>query len=146
MRPAAERSVQRERLPASLTRRALALAYEALLIAAVLIIGALPFVMLTHDADEILIRPLLQLYLFALAGAYFIWQWLRGGQTLAMKTWRLVLVTREGGPLGLHQALARFIFAVAGCLLLGASFLWALVDRERLFLHDRLAGTRIVQC
>ena len=50
----------------------------------------------------------------ALAGAYFIWQWPRGGRTLPMKTWRLKRVTREGGALTLRHALARFVFALGG--------------------------------
>jgi uncharacterized RDD family membrane protein YckC len=128
---------------ASLGRRALALAYEALLLAAWLLAGAVPFVVLTQGMGSGLGRPLFQFYLVAIAGAYFIWQW-RLGHTLAMKTWRLRLVTREGAPLSLRHAAMRFLFALAGTLLLGAGFLWALVDRERLFLHDRLAGTRII--
>ena len=76
------------------------------------------------------------------AAAYFVWQWRRGGQTLAMKTWRLRLVTRDGAPLTLRHAASRFVFAVPGALLLGRGFLWALVDREGQFLHDRLAGTQ----
>jgi len=44
----------------------------------------------------------------------------------------------------LRHALKRFLFALAGSLLAGAGFLWALVDRDGLFLHDRLAGTRII--
>lgn len=46
--------------------------------------------------------------------------------------------------LALRHALSRFLFAAAGSLLAGAGFLWALVDREGLFLHDRLAGTKII--
>jgi uncharacterized RDD family membrane protein YckC len=62
-----------------------------------------------------------------------------------MKTWRMRLVTRESAPLSLRHAAIRFVFAVPGALLLGSGFLWALVDREGLFLHDRLAGTKIVR-
>jgi uncharacterized RDD family membrane protein YckC len=29
-------------------------------------------------------------------------------------------------------------------LTFGVCFLWALIDRDRQFLHDRLAGTRLV--
>lgn len=141
MRPDAEHGAP----AAGLARRALGLAYEALLLAAVLLVGSLPFVMLMHGADRVLARALLQLYLAALAAAYFIVQWRRGGQTLPMKTWRMRLVTREGGPLTREHALRRFLFALPGTLLLGAGFLWALVDRERLFLHDRLAGTKIIR-
>jgi uncharacterized RDD family membrane protein YckC len=87
---------------------------------------------------------LFQIYLIVVAGAYFVWQWRRGGQTLPMKTWRLRVVTRAGTPLGLKHALFRFVFALAGCAAAGAGFLWAFVDREGLFLHDRLAGTRVI--
>ena len=42
------------------------------------------------------------------------------------------------------QALLRMALATLGYLAAGASILWALVDRDRQFLHDRLAGTRLV--
>jgi len=144
MRDAGEGGAPPEAPSASLARRALALAYEALLLAALLLAAALPFVLMTHTADAIAARPLFQFYLIAVAAAYFVWQWRRGGQTLAMKTWRLRVVTRAGTPLSLRHAVSRFVFALAGCALAGAGFLWALVDREGLFLHDRLADTRII--
>lgn len=131
--------------PASLARRTLALAYEILLLAAVLLGGSLPFVVLTHGVDRNVERPLFQLYLLVLTGLYFIGQWQRGGKTLAMKTWRLRLVTREGGPVTWRIGLKRFLYAVPAALLFGAGFLWALIDRDALFLHDRLAGTMIVK-
>ena len=137
-------AVLRDAPSASLARRALALAYEAVLLAAVLLAAAAPFVAAAHAAEAWAARPLLQLYLIAVAAAYFAGQWCRGGQTLALRTWRMRIVTRAGAPLGAHQALVRFLFALAGCALAGAGFLWALVDRDRLFLHDRLAGTKII--
>ena len=144
MRFAGEGGAPLEANSASLARRALALIYEALLLAALLLTAALPFVMLAHTADAIAARPLFQVYLIALTGTYFVWQWRRGGQTLPMKTWRLRVVTRAGSPLELKHALLRFVLALAGCAAAGAGFLWALFDREGLFLHDRLAGTRII--
>lgn len=129
---------------ASLARRFLSLVYEALLLAAVLFAGTLPALLLMQHAAPVLTRPLLQLYLFALCGGYFVWQWLRGGQTLPMKTWRLRLVMRDGTPLTLYRGIYRYVFASLGLALFGAGFLWAFIDRERQFLHDRLAGTRIV--
>jgi uncharacterized RDD family membrane protein YckC len=131
---------------ASLGRRGLALCYEALLLLAVLLAGALPFVLIMDGVDRIAGRALFQLYLVALSALYFVWQWRFGGQTLAMRTWRIRVVTREGAPPDWAHAARRYLFALCGTLLLGAGFLWALVDRERLFLHDRLAGTKIVQC
>ena len=131
--------------PASLRRRALALIYEALLLVALLLAGSLPVVVLAHDMSPASSRPLLQAYLAALTGFYYAWQWRRGGQTLALKTWRLRIVTREGAPLTWKHAWTRYFVALPGALLLGVGFLWALVDRERLFLHDRVAGTRIIE-
>lgn len=130
---------------AGLARRVLSLVYEALLVAALMLVGTLPFVILADGLDPVVKRPLYQLYLVFLAGAYFVWQWTRGGQTLAMKTWRLKLVTREGAPLALCHGVYRFLFALGGLVLCGAGFAWALFDRDRQFLHDRLAGTKIVR-
>jgi len=145
MRTASDNGAPPHALPATLARRALALVYEALLLTAVAFIGSLPFVMLAQEADPGIARLLFQFYLVALTGLYFAWQWRRGGQTLALKTWRMRIVTRAGAPLTWGHALKRFAFALAGTLLFGAGFLWAFVDREGLFLHDRLAGTKIVR-
>ena len=42
------------------------------------------------------------------------------------------------------QALLRMTVATIGYLVLGITILWAIFDRDRQFLHDRLAGTRLV--
>ncbi len=131
--------------PASLARRLLSLSYEVPVFCAVLALAALPFIALTRGIEPVLSRPLFQLYLLLIAGLYFVAQWSRGGQTLPMKTWRLRLVRRNGGAPTPRQATRRYCLALAGTLAFGAGFLWALVDRDRQFLHDRLAGTRIVR-
>ena len=138
-------SAHRDRGHAPLLRRALSLAYEALLLTAVLMAGALPFLLLTQAVERSVARAAFQVYLLAIAGIYFSWQWTHGGQTLPMKTWRLRLVTRAGGPLTRAQAFRRVVVAIVGTLALGAGFLWALVDPDGQFLHDRLAGTKIVK-
>jgi uncharacterized RDD family membrane protein YckC len=40
--------------------------------------------------------------------------------------------------------LVRNFAALVSVATLGLGYLWALVDRDRHFLHDRLAGTRLV--
>ena len=127
-----------------LGRRVLSLLYEALLATALVLAMSVPFAVLTQGWDSALKRPLNQLYLALALGIYFVWQWTRGGQTLAMKTWRLRLVTRDGGPLSAGRAARRYAFALAGTALAGFGFIWALFDPERQFLHDRLAGTKII--
>lgn len=129
---------------AGLSRRLMSLLYEMLLVAALLLAGMVPLVFLIEGWDDPLKRALTQSYLVALTGFYFVWQWRRGGQTLAMKTWRIRLVTPDGNALSTGCALRRYAYAVLGTALGGAGFAWALFDRDRQFLHDRLAGTRII--
>ena len=122
-----------------------ALFYEALLLLAILWLAGLLFSLIELELNLPHARFAYQLYLVLTAGTYFVWQWVHGGQTLPMKTWRLRLVARDGGPLTWRQALLRYTVAFAGLAALGLGFVWALFDRERLFLHDRLARTRIVR-
>lgn len=122
-------------------RRLACLVYELLLLSAVLMLAALIFLLLFGDATEPPKRYFFQVYLWLLTGGYFVWNWMRGGQTLAMQTWRIKLVSVKGGLLTREQAVKRFLLA---CVFPGASFLWALFDREGQYLHDRLSGTRLI--
>jgi uncharacterized RDD family membrane protein YckC len=45
---------------------------------------------------------------------------------------------------GTGRAIHRYLVAILGTAALGLGFAWALVDRDRQFLHDRLAGTALV--
>ncbi len=86
----------------------------------------------------------LQLFLLVLFAAYFLWCWLRGGQTLAMKAWRIRLVAKQGhARLAPKAALLRFAYALLLVPTL-VGILWAYVDRDRQFLHDRLAGSLLI--
>ena len=112
--------------------------YETFLVFAVAFFAAWIFFFASggKDATHGLARAELQVFILAVLAAYFLWCWLRGGQTLAMRAWRIRLVDVTPA-----KAIARFLIAAA---LLPLSILWALVDRDRQFLHDRLAGTRLV--
>ena len=80
----------------------------------------------------------------AAVGAYYVCFWTRG-KTLAMKTWRIRLVRADGGGrVNPGRALHRYVLAILGTLAVGLGFAWALFDRDRQFLHDRLAGTALV--
>lgn len=126
---------------ATLKRRAICLIYDAFLLAAILFLAGLLVVGLHPGQPGGLPRLAFQLYLFAAVGVYFVWFWRHGGQTLAMKTWRIRLVDITGGPVGTAQAWKRYVLAA---VTFGACFLWALFDRDGQFLHDRLSGTRLV--
>lgn len=131
--------------PASLLRRLASGAYDLLLLLAVLFVAAFIFLALFGSAVEFPRRAFFQIYLFIVSGVYFCWFWLHGGQTLAMKTWELRIIAVDDQPLSLGQVSLRFTLAAAGLMFFGAGWWWALFDRERCLLHDRLAGTRIVR-
>jgi uncharacterized RDD family membrane protein YckC len=119
--------------------------YELLLLVALVFLATFPFLAVFSDATQGWRRHLLQLWVLFVCGAYFAWFWTRGGQTLPMKTWNLRVVARDGAALTLPHAVQRYLLAVASLLAAGLGFAWALVDRDRQFLHDRLARTAIVE-
>lgn len=115
--------------------------YDSLLVLAVLFIASFVFLQLFGDATQPPKRHYYQAYLLICCMAYFVGFWIRGGQTLAMRTWRFKLVSMQG-ELTLAQALIRFALAAIGLVL----FFTAWFDKESCFLHDRVAGTRLVMC
>jgi uncharacterized RDD family membrane protein YckC len=130
---------------AGLGRRYLSLVYESLLLFAIAFISSLPFHGAINSDLVAWHRHAFQFYLFLVFGLYFHWCWLRGGQTLPMKTWKLRLVAENGERIGIGRCSLRYVAAWLSLICLGAGFLWAVFDRDRQFLHDRLAGTRIVR-
>lgn len=150
----------------SLKRRMASMLYEAMLMFGVLFISGLLFSTLLEQRHALYMRTMLQDWLFLVIGLYFVWFWTHSGQTLAMKTWRIRLVTSDGREVKAKRAIARYLLAwlwilpgLAAAWALDAKnwmlavipamniLLWALsvyLDPQRQFLHDRIAGTRIV--
>ena len=127
-----------------IARRLACAVYELLLVAALVLVATFPFLAFVGDASYGLRRHLLQVYVLAVAGTYFVTFWTHGGQTLAMKTWGIRLVGPGEQPVGVGLALIRYALGVTGLAVAGTGFLWAFLDRDQQFLHDRLVGTRLV--
>ena len=126
-------------------RRLAAMAYETLLLSGVLaVLLVLPHVLLGAFAHRVATPLLLWAHLFTVLLVYCLGFWCHGGQTLAMKTWRIRLRTRSGAPVRPPQALLRYLLCWPSLALGGIGIVWALIDRDRQFLHDRLAGTRLL--
>ena len=126
-------------------KRLLSALYEALLAFALAYFAGLAFRGAAEGRLAGETRLLFQVYLFLVLGIYFIACWSRGRRTLPMQTWRMRIVRRDGGPVEVGRAALRYALVWISLLALGAGFLWAWFDRDRQFLHDRVAGTRIVQ-
>jgi len=158
-----------EARPAGLLIRLAAATYEAILLFGVLFVityALLALMRWTYPLSGSQ-RTTLQSVLFVVLGVYFVYQWTRTGQTLAMKSWHLRLVGKDGKPPQQRWAALRYILAwhlllpgalwlvVAGgrpaldltVFLLGVGLLVlpAGFDSQRRLLHDRLSATRIVR-
>lgn len=130
---------------ASRRRRLSSLLYEALVILALMLFLFLLPVAVFSGVSHLIPAPgLLWFYLFLLLGVYFVWCWVKAGQTLAMKTWRLTLVDAQSArPLRPLQAVVRYGMGWL-CWPTGLALLWSFLDPDGQFLHDRIAGTRIL--
>lgn len=128
---------------AGLGRRFASLVYEGLLLTALVLITTFPFVGFTGGRVTPISTLVLQAYLLVVVGTYFTWFWRHGGQTLPMKTWGIRLIRVDGKPLTLKDSVVRYAAAWMGLALAGLGFWWAFGDRDRQFLHDRIAGTRL---
>lgn len=91
-----------------LSRRMACFVYEGVLLFGVVMLAGLLFAGLFRQQHALQGQTGLRLLLFGVLGAYFAVFWTRGGQTLAMKTWRIRLLTRDGHPVSVGRALARY--------------------------------------
>lgn len=124
-----------------LWRRLASMLYEAILILAVVFVAGSLFLFASggEPAISVLQRALQGAFVLTFVSLYFVWCWVRGGQTLPMKAWRVRLVGVTP-----RKALLRFALALVLVPTL-LSIAWALFDPERQFLHDRIAGTRLIE-
>lgn len=152
-------------LAPALPRRMACWLYEGVLLFGVVFIAGYLFSALSQSRNALDNRHPLMAFLFVVLGIYFVWFWTRG-QTLAMKTWHIRVVDRHRRPLSQPRALMRyfaswlwFLPPLAASMAVGASSpeaavltmgwgaFWALASRlhpQRQFLHDILAGTRLI--
>lgn len=128
-----------------IARRLASMLYEALLITAVLAVAfILPHLLLGAFANIQVHHVATKIHFFLVLLIYFSWFWVNGGQTLAMKTWRIRVVDIHGGRLRPAQAVLRYLAAWFSLFFFGIGIVWALFDKNRQFLHDRIADTQIV--
>jgi uncharacterized RDD family membrane protein YckC len=134
---------------AGFARRLAALAYDWLVLLGVLLLFTAPVVMwvahgeLTYQG----IGAWVYLYraaLLAILCGYYLLNWLKSGQTLGMRAWRLRVVSDAGAPLSWRPALKRLLFSVPAWGLAGLGVLWLYFDAEHVALQDRLSNTRVV--
>ena len=149
----------------SLLRRLSCWFYEGILLFGVVFISGYLFSTLSQTRHALDNRHGLQAFVFLMMGIYFTWFWHKG-QTLAMKTWHLRLVDRQGLPLTQARALLRYFLSwvwlipplviaqglywpalqsLAACT--AWVVIWALLSylhKDRQYWHDQWAGSRLI--
>lgn len=131
-------------------RRFAALLYDAFLLAALLIIYTFASLVFTggHAIMQDTAGAWYYVYCageFGVVGAYYILNWMRSGQTLGMRAWRLRAVGESGRLMSLRCAILRAIFGFFAWIPAALGVLWLYADPEHLALHDRLSNTRVVR-
>ncbi len=131
---------QSEKQPAGLFIRLAAIAYDGLLLIAVLFLATWVFLQFANAEEN---RLIFQIYLLTVCFLYFAWHWLHGGQTLGMKTWRLQLQSVTGQKITWQQTIIRFIVSLLSWMVAGVGFLRLVVDKEKRSWQDEASKTQI---
>lgn len=150
-----------------LARRLACFVYEGVLLFGVVMVAGLLYGVVTQQRHALTGAVGLRVFLFLVLGLYFVWFWSRSGQTLAMQTWHIRLVTRDGQPVSWLRASCRYLLAwlwfvpalallsIAGLTNTPSAFAaitagvlaYAALARlhpARQYWHDAACGTRLV--
>lgn len=150
-----------------LWRRLLALLYDLVAVLAIVMVVGLLCQLATHGqlittGAQVHIAWWYQPLQGLVVAAYFLVSWLRGGQTLGMRPWRIRVTANNGARLTVRQALLRLLIAALPLLLLllapavglrtalwtiaAAWCVWfaaALFDHRARAVHDLVAGSEV---
>jgi uncharacterized RDD family membrane protein YckC len=152
---------------APIWRRMASFVYEGLLLFGVVMAAGFVFSGATQQRHALQGLHGLQAFVFLVLGIYFVWFWCKTGQTLAMKTWHVRVVDKQGRALTWWRAVARYLLSwlwflpalgvahwagmpggaglwmclLGGVLIITFAARWS---PDRQFVHDLICGTRLV--
>jgi len=131
--------------PAHLGWRLLSITYDALPLIAILFFSSIVLLAVHGGKPATPGTPwafFTILVYWSIVGAYAVFSWYRGGQTMGMRPWRLLVVTKDGANASIKALCLRYAIAsLSGGLVL----LWCLFDSQKRGLHDIATGTLMVR-
>ena len=159
MAPSARAATAADRQPTSRAYAGLQLRTVAFILDVLVLIScgmlfvAAVLALLVIDADNgnpsdrafLISGVILGLYFVAFVPLYHILLWSSRGQTVGMMAVHIRVLSKNGGRVSLWRSAVRFFGRVFSVLPLFLGLLMALFDRKRRTLHDRLAGTVVVE-
>jgi uncharacterized RDD family membrane protein YckC len=134
---------------AGVGRRLAALLYDAVLLAALLMIYTAGALFFTHGVAVIPATAGAWVYIYrlglvALVAGYYLVNWLKSGQTLGMRAWHLRAVDASGRPMTFQAGAVRLVAGALAWAPAALGVLWLYLDPEHIALQDRLSNTRVV--
>ena len=131
--------------PAHLGWRLLAITYDALPLIAILFFSSIALLALHggKPATPGTVWAFFTIFVYwSIVGCYAVISWRRGGQTMGMRPWRLIVVTQDGKNADLKALCLRYAIA---SLTGGLTLLWCIFDSQKRGLHDLASGTLMVR-
>ncbi|MCS5586439.1 MAG: RDD family protein [Gammaproteobacteria bacterium] len=128
----------------SLLRRLGAISYDIILAfsLAFFIVGAILIAFFDKQAQTDLL--MFGVYLMTVY-FYFTWSWVKGRQTLGMKTWKFQIEQKNGDNITHKQAFVRFVLATLSFAVIGLGFIYQLINKDNLAWHDKHSNTYLIK-
>tara|TARA_B110000196_G_scaffold287525_1_gene271895 strand:- start:51 stop:479 length:429 start_codon:yes stop_codon:yes gene_type:complete len=135
---------KKEHVYCNLLRRLAAIFYDCLLLTAILFVATAILVFLIGGNAIERGNIAYNAFLLLISFFYFSWHWVKGGQTLGMRSWHIFVMNESMQVINWKQASLRFLYALLSLLLLGSGFAWSLFDKKKYTLHDKLSKTCLI--
>ena len=87
--------------------------YDIMLLFSVLFFMSLPWVIVTNG-EAVAGNIFYQLYLLIIILTYYLWFWIKHGQTLGMKSWKTYVLNTDNTKINIRQGILRIILALVG--------------------------------
>ena len=129
-------------------RRILALVYDSVVIAGILLSFTLLLVILNGGyAEPGSLVSVVQLIVCACVGPFFYsYFWLvNNGQTIGMQAWKLRLVSLNSSKLNAKQTYLRCLVSTLSFVCFGIGYFWILFNKDNLSWSDIINKTRVVK-
>ena len=133
---------------AGFLKRVLALIYDSLLIAAIIIVASLLLVFINGEYPKPgTLLSVIQFLISILVGPFFYsYFWLTNdGQTTGMQAWKIKLVSSNESKLNMKQTYLRCLISVISFLFIGIGYFWILFNKNNLSWSDIATKTRVIK-
>jgi len=134
--------------PAGFLKRILALVYDSLLIAAIVLVLSLLLVLVNGGYPESgSFVSFIQFFILVFTGPIFYsYFWIvNKGQTTGMQAWKIKLVTTDETELNINKTMLRCLISTISFACLGLGYLWILYHKDDLSWSDILTKTKVIK-